>query len=133
MVRRTDGEILQGFVAKHADAFATVYTDDAAAYKGLPFAHESVKHSVAEYVRGQAHTNGIESFWAMLKRVHTGTFHKISPKHLDRYVQEFADKHNVRESGTLEQMREVVSRLMGRTLCYRWLIANSGLSSGARS
>ena len=122
----------QGFVVDHADAFATVYTDYAAAYRGLPYRHESVRHSVAEYVRGQAHTNGIESFWAMLKRAHTGTFHKISPKHLDRYVQEFAGKHNVRESGTLEQMREVVSRLMGRSLGYRRLVADNGLPSGAR-
>ena len=132
VVQHTDGATLQGFVAKHADTAATVYTDDAAAYHGLPFAHETVKHSVAEYVRGQAHTNGIESFWAMLKRAHTGTFHKISPKHLDRYVQEFAGKHNVRESGTLEQMREVVTRLMGRTLGYRRLVADNGLPSGAR-
>ena len=41
----------------------------------------------------------------MLKRAHKGTFHKISPKHLQRYVSEFAGKHNVRESGTLAQMR----------------------------
>ena len=45
-----------------------------------------------------AHTNGMESFWSMLKRAHAGTFHKLSPKHLDRYVQEFAGKHNIRDS-----------------------------------
>ena len=95
--------------------------------------HETVKHSVAEYVDGMAHTNGIESFWSMLKRAHKGTFHKISPKHLDRYVQEFAGKHNIRESGTLAQMRDTVARLVGRNLLYRGLIADKGLSSGARS
>ena len=46
------------------------YTDDAAAYKGIPFDHMSVRHSVGEYVDGMAHTNGIESFWSMLKRAH---------------------------------------------------------------
>ena len=46
---------------------AKVYTDEAAAYRGLPN-HEAVRHSVGEYVRDQAHTNGLESFWAMLKR-----------------------------------------------------------------
>ena len=56
-------------------------------------------------------TNGIESFWAMLKRAHTGTFHKMSPKHLQRYVSEFAGKHNVRDSGTLAQMRDTVAGL----------------------
>ena len=66
-----------------------VYTDDAAVYEGIPNPHESVKHSASEYVNGMAHTNGIESFWSMLKRAHKGTFHKISPKHLQRYVSEF--------------------------------------------
>ena len=80
-----------------------------------------------------AHTNGMESFWAMLKRAHTGTFHKMSPKHLNRYVNEFAGKHDVRESDTLDQMRELVTRLMGRHLGYRKLIAANRLPSGARS
>ena len=92
-----------------------------------------MKHSVAEYVRGMAHTNGMESFWSMLKRAHLGTFHKMSPKHLNRYVQEFAGKHNIRESDTLDQMRDVVSRLMGCTLTDDRLVADNGLSSGARS
>ena len=110
-----------------------IYTDDAKAYNGLPYDHESVRHSVGEYVRDMAHTNGIESFWAMLKRAHKGTFHKISPKHLNRYVQEFAGKHNVRESGTLAQMSDTVARLVGRNLLYRDLVADNGLASGARS
>ena len=92
VVDRTDAETLQGFVAANADESAKVYTDDAPVYNGLPFDHETVKHSVSEYVREQAHTNGIESFWSMLKRAHKGTFHKISPKHLDRYVEEFAGR-----------------------------------------
>ena len=133
VVTDTTKPTLQGFVAEHAASGAKVYTDEAAAYEGMPFDHESVKHSVAEYVRGMAHTNGMESFWSMLKRAHVGTFHKISPKHLDRYVQEFAGKHNVRESDTIDQMRGLVSRLMGRTLTYDRLIEDNGLSSGARS
>ena len=94
--------------------------------------HEAVKHSVGEYVSGMVHTNGMESFWSMLKRAHMGTFHKLSPKHLDRYVQEFAGKHNMRESDTLAQMRDTVSRLIGRNLLYVNLIADNGLPSGAR-
>ena len=83
--------------------------DDAAAYRGKSeFNHEAVNHSVSEYVRGQAHSNGIESFWAMLKRAHGGTFHKVSPKYLQRYVSEVAGEHNVCDSGTLEQMRHTV-------------------------
>ena len=95
--------------------------------------HEAVKHSAAEYVSGQAHTNGIESFWAMLKRAHKGTFHKLSPKHLDRYVQEFAGKHNLRRSDTEDQMRTFVGRMDGKRLRYSELIAPNGLPSGARS
>ena len=104
---------------------AKVYTDDASAYDGLPFAHESVRHSVSEYVNDMAHTNGVESFWATLKRAHKGTFHKLSPKHLNRYVQEFAGKHNMRDSGTLAQMRDTVARLVGTNLLYRDLIADN--------
>ena len=66
-------------------------------------------------------------------RARTGTFHKLTPKHLNRYVREFAGEHNVCESDTLDRMREVVSRLMGRTLPYRRLIAPNELPSGARS
>ena len=131
VVEATDRETLHDFVAENAEPDAVVYTDDAAAYEGIPNPHQSVKHSVSEYVNGMAHTNGIESFWSMLKRAHKGTFHKISPKHLDRYVQEFAGKHNIRDSGTLVQMRDTVARLVGRNLLYRDLIADNGLSSGS--
>ena len=133
VVDDTDAKTLQGFVTDHAAPDATVYTDDHGGYHGMPFEHESVRHSVGEYVDGMAHTNGIESFWSMLKRAHKGTFHKMSPKHLDRYVQEFAGKHNIRESGTLAQMRDTVARLVGRNLLYRDLIAGNGLSNAGRS
>ena len=82
MVPWTGKATLQGFVVANTARGATVYTDEAAAYEGLLFNHEAVKHSVAEYVRGMAHTNGVESFWSMLKRAYIGTYHKLSPKHL---------------------------------------------------
>ena len=131
VVAGTDKATLQGFVAEHAAPGATVYTDEAAAYQGMPFHHETVKHSVAEYVRDQAHTNGMESFWAMLKRAHTGTFHKMSPKHLERYVRQFSGKHNLRDADTIDIMRHVVAGLIGRRLMYRQLVADNGLPSGA--
>ena len=71
VVGNTDAKTLQGFVASRAAKGATVYTDDHGGYQGMPFEHETVKHSVSEYVRDQAHTNGIESFWATLKRGYT--------------------------------------------------------------
>ena len=134
VVRRTDGATLQGFVREHTEPGATVYTDEAAAYKGLArdYRHEAVNHSASQYVRGMAHTNGMESFWSMLKRAHGGTFHKMSPKHLQRYVSEFASKHNHRDSGTLVQMRDTVARLVGQRLLWRELVAPNGLSNAAR-
>ena len=132
VVKHTDAETLQGFVTKRAAPDAEIFTDEHAAYKGLPN-HDSVKHSVGEYVDGKVHTNGVESFWSMLKRAHKSTFHKISPKHLQRYVNEFAGKHNIRDSDTLVQMRDTVARLIGRNLFYRDLVADNGRSSGARS
>ena len=124
VVKVTDAKTLQGFVIATALAGATVYTDDAAAYKGMPFDHASVRHSVGEYVDGMAHTNGIESFWSMLKRAHKGTYHKISAKHLQRYVDEFAGRHGVRENDTMDQMQSVVAGMVGKRLSYRELMAD---------
>ena len=130
VVQRLDSRTLCGFVERHAPG-AFVYTDDASAYEALD-RRAAVRHSAGEYVKGQAHINGMESFWSMLKRAYVGTFHKLSPKHLDRYVQEFAAKHNIRDSSTIAQMRLTVGRLVGRNLLYRDLIADTGLPSGAR-
>ena len=127
-----DAPTLQGFVMAHAAPDAMVYTDEAAAYEGLPNPHEAVKHSVSEYVCGQAHTNGMESFWSMLKRGYIGVYHKMSPKHLDRYVTEFTGRQNFRESDTIDQMGCVARGLLGKQLSYDKLIAPNGLDSGAR-
>ena len=133
VVERTDKATIHGFLATHVSPDATVYSDEAAVYASLPNPHEAVNHSVAEYVRGKAHTNGMESFWATLKRAHEGTFHKMSPKHLDRYVREFSGKHNVREEDTIAQMVIVAAGLIGKRLMYKTLIKDNGLPSGARS
>ena len=134
-VKRVDGGHLAGFVAGKTKPGATVYTDENRAYSplGAVYDHEAVNHSAGEYVRGMAHTNGVESFWSMLKRAHKGTFHKISQKHLQRYVTEFAGKHNFRGDDTAAQMAAVTAGLVGRRLMYRDLTADNGLSSGARS
>ena len=131
VVADTKGETLRGFVLKRTADGALIYTDESASYKRLPN-HEAVAHSVGEYVREQAHTNGMESFWSTLKRAHMGTFHKLSPKHLQRYVSEFEAKHNDRDLNTLTQMVNTASALVGHNLLYRDLIANNGLPSGAR-
>ncbi len=123
VTEKVDAKTLQEFVTDVAATGATVYTDDASAYKGIPFDHETVRHSVGEYVKGMAHTNGIESFWATLKRAHKGVYHKISVKHLQRYVDEFAGRHGVRELDTLDQMEVVASLMAGKRLSYKDLVA----------
>ena len=123
VVSRTDAETLQGFVLNSTAPKARVYTDDTSVYYNLPRLHESVKHSVKEYVRDQAHTNGIESFWSMLKRGYHGTYHKISPKHLQRYVDEFSGRHGIRERDTISQMAIVVSGMVAKRLSYAQLTA----------
>ena len=87
-VADTKRETLQGFVHDHAADGAAVYTDDHGSYRGLSN-HHAVKHGVGEYVNGMIHTNGVESFWSMVKRGYHGTYHHYSPKHLHRYVNEF--------------------------------------------
>ena len=123
-VPATDGPTLQGFVRGAAKPGATVYSDNALAYRGMAgFMHEAVNHSAGEYVRDMAHTNGIESFWAMLKRGYQGTFHHFSEKHLDRYVAEFAGRHNVRPCDTADQMAHMAKGMVGKRLRYKDLIA----------
>ena len=119
----TDARTLQEFVGDHAAEGATVYTDDHGGYRGMAFEHETVKHSVGEYVNGMAHTNGIESFWSMLKRGYHGTYHHMSAKHLGRYVGEFAARHNIRESDTADQMGALATGMRGKRLRFRELIA----------
>ena len=121
VVQDTEGDTLKGFVMGNVVPGTTIYTDDAKAYTNLPN-HQAVKHSVAEYVRGQVHTNGIESFWATLKRAHKGTFHRLSPKHLHRYVDEFVGRHNARSLDTIDQMAKIAKGMDGKRLRYRDLV-----------
>ena len=124
VVGNTDAGTLQGFVGERAAEGATIYTDDHGGYQGMPFEHESVKHSISEYVNGQAHTNGIESFWATLKRSYHGTYHHMSKKHLGRYVGEFSGRHNDRRRDTIDQMTRIVQGMIGKQLTYRDLVAD---------
>ena len=124
VVPDTTAKTLSTFVESRTRPDATVYTDEHSAYTYLHRPHESVRHGAGEYVRGEAHTQGIESFWSMLKRAHKGTFHKISPKHLQRYVTEFAGKHGIRDRNTIDQMQAMVAGMVGKRLMYRDLTAD---------
>ena len=110
------------FIQANVAPEAMVYTDEHPAYAVLPH-HEAVRHSVGEYVADQAHTNGIESFWAMLKRAYHGTYHHFSPKHLQRYVDEMATRQSLRELDTADLMGELAARMVGERLTYADLTA----------
>ena len=79
-------------------------------YDDLPQPHEAVQHSSGEYVRGEVHTNSLESFSSMLKRGYVGIYHRFSEQHLDRYVKEYAKRRNMRELDTIDQMTELITR-----------------------
>lgn len=117
-------------IRKHIKPGATIYTDDSRLYSGLMkwipgYTHETVNHSAKEFVHKQAHINGIESVWAVLKRGYVGTFHDFSHKHLHRYVSEFA----FRLSGgncsinTKDRMENLLHNIGGRQLRYADLVS----------
>lgn len=114
VVEQVDGPTLRGFV------------DGATAYQGRPN-HEAVHHSAGEYVRyvdgDHIDTNGIESLWSTLKRAHKGVYHRLSAKHLQRYVDSFAAKRNIRDADTIDQMCAVVAAMFGREVTYDTLTA----------
>ena len=122
IVPENDKATLHGFIKDRVNDDAAVFTDEHGAYRGMPYEHGTVAHGRGEYVDGEIHTNGIESFWSMFKRAHKGTYHKMSPKHLQRYVDEFAARHGLRRQDTVTIMREIVSRSIGRRLTYQELI-----------
>ena len=124
VVERTDKETPQDFVTRHTTADAMVYTDEARAYEGLPRPHEAVRHSANEYVRGMAHTNGLESHWAMFDRAVVGTFHHVSAKHLGLYNAEFDGRHNVRPLDTGEIMEQIARDSAGKRMTYKGLVGS---------
>ncbi|MCY4555138.1 MAG: IS1595 family transposase [Chloroflexi bacterium] len=123
VVEYADKLTLQNFVTERTADDATVYTDQSRAYKDLPREHDTVTHSVGEYVKGDASTNGMESFWSLFKRGYHGTFHHLSEKHLPRYVREFTGQHNIRDLDTIDQMAALVQGIVGKRLRYRDLVA----------
>lgn len=119
----TTANTLKGFISENIVQGSNVHTDNFKAYKGLTgYNHNTVNHSVGEYVRDKVHTNGIESFWALLKRGYYGVFHYMSFKHLHRYINEFAFHHNTAKVGTMAFIEETVFKMNKKRLTYKGLI-----------
>ena len=117
---------------------STIYTDSAKHYDTVDRDREVVNHSIGEYVKqvgdaadALASTNNTESAWSMLRRSITGIHHKLSPKHLRRYVKGFAGHWNIRYLDTETQMRYVMRSLLNCTLTYAELTEDNGLPSGS--
>ncbi len=124
---------LHEFVRSNIAIGATLYTDENRAYWGLEddYDHEAVNHSVGEYVRGQAHTNGLESFWALLKRGYIGTFHHFTWKHLHRYLAEFSARYNLGKTKGGWRVDTMLGATPGLRLTYDELIEKEQESEGA--
>lgn len=117
VIENTTAEILTGFVYDTSSEDAQLYTDDFKGYQSLKRAdHETVEHSVKEYVNGEAHINGMQSFWSLLKHGYYGRYHRMSPKHLQCYVNEFVGRHNIRDYDTVDQ-RSVQQKVCA-TKCF---------------
>jgi hypothetical protein len=104
-----------------------VYTDEHGAYNdlgGLFFDHDVVNHGAGEFVRGPVSTNSIESVWAVLKRGLHGVYHHASPKHLQRYVDEFTFRLNDGDvkRHTFERLDSFIDASSGKRLTYKGLI-----------
>ena len=90
----------------------TIVTDDSRIYNRLKreYRHDSVNHSAKEYVRGTVHTNTIEGFWGQMKRSIDGTYHCVSPKYLQFYVNEFVFRYNLRGAVVYPVLLELAAR-----------------------
>lgn len=117
----TTRKALERFIVLHVSSSAAIYTDEHGSYQQLPN-HEAVSHSKGEYVRGEVHTNSIESVWAIMKRMHMGAYHWMSVKHLHRYVKELVGRHNLRPLDPLARIAAIARGLIGKQLTWRSLV-----------
>ena len=112
------------FVRANVAPGAILYTDEHRSYLGLlDYHHESVRHNVGEYVRGMAHTNGMESFWALLKRGYIGIFHHFTWKHAHRYLAEFESRWGLGKMPGGRRLDALLGYTPGLRLTYAELIA----------
>ena len=121
VIQSTSAQSIQSAVREVVSPGTTICTDEHAAYRGMPeYAHQVVNHSAKQFVDGMAHTNGIESVWAVLKRGFYGVYHQFSVKHLQRYVDEFAFRLNGGNVKicTLDRIDALLRKTNGKRLTY---------------
>lgn len=122
-VEHTDSETLKNIICENVERKSTVYTDSYRGYNTLRgFKRGIVDHTKREYVNGDVHTNGIESFWAIMKRGYNGVYHKWSNKHIQRYINEFTYRYNVRKVTFTERIKMTIISGYNKHLSYKELI-----------
>ena len=124
LISNTTKQLLHLLIRNTIVPGSTIYTDDNPSYIGARRRHKTVNHSEEQYVIDMAHTNGIESVWALIKRGLTGTYHNVSKKHLARYIDEFVFRLNEGrcEVDTIDRMTALVRGFGGKRLRYKDLI-----------
>ena len=119
----TDKSILHRSIKENVASGSNLYTDEHLGYTDISgYNHNAVKHSIGEYVRDMVSTNGVESFWALLKRAYVGTYHNMSKKHLHRYISEFSTRHNMKNMNVLECFAQTIRMMVDKRLTYKELI-----------
>ncbi len=105
-----------------------LYTDSLSSYNGLAadYVHEVIDHAEG-YVRDRVHTNGLENFWSLFKRMIYGTHHSVEPEHLDRYLDEATYRFNSREVTDTTRFVAATARVIGKRITYRQLIGKAAL------
>lgn len=118
---------LEGNVRKHVETGANLYTDGAGGYRflgvGGEYGHAAVEHDANEYVRGDIHTNGIENFWALVKRALHGTYVSVEPFHLFRYLDEEVFRFNSRDLSDGARFKVAARAVIGKRLTWAELTA----------
>ncbi len=104
-VKRATNEEILPLLDNHIAEGSEVHTDESNVYHkvGRTFTHKTVVHSASQYVVGNCHTNTIENFWSQLKRGINGIYHHVSEKHLERYLDEYANRYNTRNLTSQER------------------------------
>ena len=121
VVKQTRREEVHWFIKTKVWPQARIYTDDFSVYDRL-LNLDKMRHSCGEYVKGATHTNGVERFWALLKRGYYGIYDYWSNKHLPGYLEEFSQRKNMRPLNSIDQMAKVFHGMWGRILTWRELV-----------
>ena len=122
VIAKIDRETLHNEVKENVESGANLFTDEWRSYRGLDeqYVHEVINHSI-EYVRGNVHTNGIENFWALLKRTIKGTYVSVEPFHLSKYLDEQMFRFNERKGNDKDRFLKAVGNIVGKRLTYEQL------------